>query len=322
MDNNQTPIAPETQQPETPPVQNTPTEQQSHGTSSVPPSTPTQNPKSRNWKKWLIIGGITLVILLTGTAYVLSQQKESKNQQTAIKPTPTPASDAAGADPTTNWKTFTYQSLSLKLPSEWNEYLNTPTFIQLANYDITTAPGRGFDQNQDKGKLKIEVSSVQTNQSLETYIAQLKKQAETDFAGGTVTWNESQLIIGGRTATKVKSNFPGFTVYSKDISDENILIISFALDFDKYPELANQILSTFKFTKPTSPSSSLSCTPRPACLDADPPCLMPEPTGMCPKTPIACPAAPVCKGDEQLVLDTTRSDSNPQCPFYKCMKSN
>ncbi|MBP9716850.1 MAG: hypothetical protein KBD51_02800 [Candidatus Levybacteria bacterium] len=44
--------------------------------------------------------------------------------------------------------------------------------------------------------------------------------------------------------------------------------------------LADQILSTFKFT-----NQSISCTPRPSCLDTEPRCMIAETEDMCPPSP-------------------------------------
>lgn len=88
-------------------------------TPTTPPTQPATLP-GRNWKKWIIIGGIVLVTLLTGTAYVLSQQKTQKpDNKTVVQPTaaqPSPASD-----PNADWKTYenAEHKYSFQHPGTW-----------------------------------------------------------------------------------------------------------------------------------------------------------------------------------------------------------
>jgi hypothetical protein len=262
MDNNQTPIAPETQQPETPPVQNTPTEQQSHGTSSVPPSTPTQNPKSRNWKKWIFIGGIILVILLTGTAYVLSQQESKKTKpptkQPVSKPTPTP-------DPTADWKTYTNTKYgySLKYPQKWdisalNDYLENPNpqFPDAgAIQSICTGPNScPFNINIFKDSLENKLSEFTktlTNQD-PTFIISTTDISNNGIAGKKIITKGSQPGTPGYHHLYAKNEY----VYIIDATD----IAGSKLSEEIYPQTL-QILKSFKFAE----QAPVSRVPKTAC---------------------------------------------------------
>lgn len=100
---------------------------------SIPPEQPLK-PNSRNWKKWVLIGTVSVLVIIGGGIFVLSQQKsQTSKTKTATQPTviqlsPTPY-------PTADWKTYTNPSkgYTLKYPPNWiikdeSEYLNTAQF--------------------------------------------------------------------------------------------------------------------------------------------------------------------------------------------------
>lgn len=215
-----------------------------------------------NTRKWLIIGGIVLVVILALGVGVLAYQNFTAKQQP--QPTPEAASELPPAPPrvpgepttdasrepngsaeTVNWKTYDYTSFSIKLPSDWKEY-GTGNPKELVNYDIENSPGRDFDPVADKGKLKVEIYTEDTTKDLKSYVAKAKADA-IEIMGNNLVWTESTVTVNNQTAVKVKTSRPGFVLYTKHPSRPTAVLIAFILDFDNYPDLADQILPTFKF---------------------------------------------------------------------------
>ncbi|HUQ85728.1 MAG TPA: hypothetical protein VM077_05365 [Candidatus Limnocylindrales bacterium] len=274
----------------------------------------TKKPNGRKWKKWILIGGVILIILLTGTAYALSQQKSQKQEtKTVTQPTVTKTSPIA--NPTAGWKK--YESKRFRIEFRY------PSKYVLVNEYENTEPDKGFiSLFTQKGYESIKTKpDVVVPDSIQLFITRNPKKlsafewTKSDSTNSNFTY--SQEIIAGENALTHTAQDQNTFITKVIAKDEYIYNIYVNGNSDMIDDF-NQILSTFKFTEPTS----LSCTPRPACLDADPPCLMPENANMCPKTPIACPAMPVCKEGEQLMHGDPGPDSPNKCPIYKCVNTN
>lgn len=84
---------------------------------------------------------------------------------------------------------------------------------------------------------------------------------------------------------------------------------------DKYEAQVNQMLSTFSFIDITP---TLSCTPRPACLDATPRCMIAENENMCPKPTEAV----ICTQEAKMCPNGSAvGRSGPNCEFAPCPSS-
>ena len=234
------------QSTQTPPnVSNPAPEQPTSEPQPAAASTPPHNPKSRNWKKWIIIGGITLIILLTGTAYVLSQQ-ESKNQQTATKSSPTPASNAADADPTADWKTYinTKYLYSIKYPKTWE--LQKEKSLQPENVYFSTKSPQNSSYNA-YFFISIEPNIKKTSPTKEWY-EEWAKQIPAGISIDRIKFEET--VFQGYPALKVNSNE---IFFAKDNYMVRIVLTIPNGDakYNKATEsIFNQILLTFKFTDP------------------------------------------------------------------------
>lgn len=184
---------------------------------------------------------VILVIIAVAGAFYFGK----KSGNVTYSPTPNPVSYSPSPipsptpDQTANWKIYNEQYFSLKLPIGWNQSTNKNP-IQFLNYVPSTTNGGDFDYIRDKGKLKIEIYQTNYGNSVREYL-DLQKQ---EFLPST--WNETNIIVNGLPAIKVKTNNPGFVIYTE--SRGEVISISFLLDFDNYQDLSNQILSTFKFT--------------------------------------------------------------------------
>ena len=210
--------------------------------SLTPPSTAeSQKP----WLKWLVIILVVALLSSVATYAVLT------SQQTQEKPTPTPLPAEVSTkegDETANWKTYTYPLYSLRLPQEW-ESGGQQNPIQFLNYTPSDIGGE-FDPKLDKGRLKIEIYTSTIPQELKNFVAQ-EKINSLELRGEQVRslWRETTMAVDEQPAIKVENGTPGFVIYTQNPSKTAILSIAFVLDFDNYQELADQILSTFRFTQ-------------------------------------------------------------------------
>ncbi len=291
-------------------------------TAVSPPIQPTE-PHGRNWKKWIFIGFALVILTIGGGTYALSQQTSEK---VSISPT------ISQPSPNPNISYEPIPTINPTIIDDWKLYTNTDYNLSFKYPPelIISPKGNGvFFSTSSAQKQQID-NCLKQVECYDIYfgIQFTKKSKKVDLENflNTAIENDYQnlykaILIDGKKARAGGSSDRagignGFLHISFVEFDTFILDIQAQTSEKPTMQTYQQILSTFKFTEqPTQ-----MCVPRPACLDADPPCLMPEPANMCLKTPIACPAAPVCKADEQLVLDDSRTDSNPQCPFHKCIK--
>lgn len=184
------------------------------------------------------------------TSPTVQPTTQSSPSPTATSPAPT------GNGETAHWKTYIFSvanpdSYSLKYPPDWEENdQGNPNLIQLTNYDPNKAPQRGFDPTTDKGLLKIEIYNENTKKDLKSYITDEKIESIELHGKETESlWSETEMKVDNQYAIKVKDINPGFVIYVQHPSKTSILSIAFELDFDNYQDLADQILSTFKFTQ-------------------------------------------------------------------------
>jgi hypothetical protein len=304
--------------PLTPPAP-TPSEQVTE-IDNPPVAPPSEPPKKKGLSKKLMTALLIVVALLIAVyagIYIFMNDQLNKVTNTN-QPTPTPARARPTPTPTP-FKIDNVRSLfSMQLPQGWIEDSISTNPVQFLNYDVNKAPGREFNPVEDKGLLKIEVYFDNSGKSLASLLAESKEGAKNAIGEENFKWTETSITIDGQQGVKVDTANPGFSVYVKHPSDPVNFIISFGLDFDRYPEIANQILSTFKFNSPTA---SLTCTPRPACLDATPRCLMPETPDMCPATTTKPSTKPqvACAQDAKICSDGSYvGRTGPNCEFAAC----
>lgn len=192
----------------------------------------------------LILGGF---LIYSGKIIIIPSQNTVPYEVYKSKsPASTPVSQSSASAETANWKTYNFNLFSLKLPQGWSEY-RSENPIQLVNYQVGEI-GSGFSPQLDKGKLKIEIYTQETKQSLTDYVSQQKAQT-IETRGTGWSWVESNLSVDGQPAIKVKSSSPGFVVYTQNPQKTKVFQIAFALDFDNNQTLTDQILSNFKFTQ-------------------------------------------------------------------------
>lgn len=225
----------------------------------VAPQVVAEQPKQSNFLVILLSVLLLLSILIAG--FFAYQTQKLVKELTVLKNEPTPTAIAKveptsdpGLEPepvpleilTKDWKMYTHQMFTIKLPSDWST-TDTKNPIQFLNYVQSPKDGGSFNLSTDKGKVKVEIYQNNTTDSLEKYVSQQKSNA-IETRGEEINWQETKAMVDGKEAIRVKTTNPGFTYYVKDVSSNTIFSIAFTLDFDNYDKLSDQILSTFKFT--------------------------------------------------------------------------
>jgi hypothetical protein len=163
---------------------------------------------------------------------------DGSNEEIVEKtPTPFPTPEI---NPKTGWKIFKMPDFTISTPTEFNldTYSSTDDYVAITNYDVNTAPGRDFNPIEDKGLLKIEIVKLDTDKTFEEYFKDFKETKIINLKSGLSVHE----VIG--------EDGPGIgypSYFIKKTNNEEFYIIHFWLDFQNYPELRDNILSTFQF---------------------------------------------------------------------------
>lgn len=238
-------------------------------TSTPPTYTPPPSPAIASAKAWPILPvllSLLVLLLLLSTSYFGYQNMQLQKQLADLsKPaplsTPTPM-----PDPTANWQTYTSIILgfTIRYPQTWFIEHEDNTRVRIQNYDPKTAPGRGYDATEDKGKFAFQIGlqNIAGPQSVELLKAALSQEKECFFmgdpAGTTVVSDEKTGNINGHatyTRTKKCSASPNSAETTTYILDGKgkVLSASALLDITSEASTFDQILSTFQFTLNTPP---------------------------------------------------------------------
>lgn len=218
----------------------------------------------------LILVGIVAIIGITSGAYYFgkSQTPKSQAQNQVVSQTSQPTTSATSPAPTgagdnpvpndtgetanpdqigANWKTYIHplKFFSFKVPRDWIVDKNGGNPIQLSNVNLVNPPATY------KGKILAITIYIDTiSMLLQDYVAAEKRESiELHGAEAVGSWEESTIRLDGQLAIQVKQGglFPGTDIFVQDPSKSAIVSLSFIGDYDNYPNLINQILSTFRF---------------------------------------------------------------------------
>lgn len=210
---------------------------------------------------------LVLIILtaISASAFFFYQSSKLQNQLSQIQ-TPTPTTTV---DSTTSWKKYVNSQLgfSFSYPGDLEiEELKNDNFVEVSKrisqdsrliFNVSVTPY--------SSKSIVEVCGYGPNPKSEEFVTNTSLDgisAKHFFAwGGDGGYWPDDCIVAFK-------NNKTYRIHSSKSNDTN--------PKNEKNILLNQILSTFKFL-PT-----VSCKPRPACLDATPPCKMPETPDMCP----------------------------------------
>lgn len=199
------------------------------------------------------VGVILIVILVTAAALLGGYFIYQKQPKPTPSPQPSPLSTEAPAkveDPTANWKTYTHplKFFSFKVPSDWIlDYKSDPE-IQLSNTNLVN-PIPSYKGRTLAITIYIDNNSAATLQSYVT--GNKNKSIELHGTEAIKPWKESPFILDDQPAIRVERGglFSGTDIYVQDPSETVVLSFSFIGDYDNFPGLIDQILSTFKFTQ-------------------------------------------------------------------------
>lgn len=228
------------------------------------PNEPTKNGIMNS--KWLKIGVVVIVLLIFGAGtYLLGKTSNKTQEATAIvSPAPTSrpiqtinptSSPTLPPDATANWKEFNDQEtgISFKYPINWEisklkdwafSVLLEDSQIGLPNgaSDAFTSISMNFNEEKDTTTGKSNYPETTIDQYVEKTIKGLDLKSVTKDA----------VLVGGKKAIRLTGIVgPGPYEGTKSTStiiqlDNKILIVG--LNNEKYKDIYDQILSTFRFT--------------------------------------------------------------------------
>lgn len=269
---------------------------------------------------------LLLLILMEGGLY-LAKKSENPSPTPITKPSPTPDLVSALQTYTNTNREYSFSYPFDYVIKETKVGANTTENISLEK-NVEQITGGGFGGGDTLGKGIIVSFTIWPKKDLSE--ATLRKE----FGSNTQI---SQVTVGGKIITKITledSSVRYFYSYLPEVLEISSIIGSSSTEEEKINYLKDyeQILSTFQFIDP-----SISCTPRPSCLDSNPRCMIPETDDMCPPTSTSSssstpanpgatkPDAPansmgMCTLEARICPDgvTSVGRSGPKCEFEKC----
>ncbi len=191
-----------------------------------------------------VIFGALIIALAAGAFFWMSMKTTSapivKTQISSPAPTnaanPTATTSAQGS-----WKRVSENDYSFEIPSGWVLPSNSSEY---SNLD----PAKISDSDKNKDYVKFSVSSEQTTQSLSDYVKSQMQLPQIKAYGGA-NFSTQNLTVNSQSAVRFIMGTPPQFVYVKNPNKPVILSLNFFFDVDKYAEIYNHILSSFKFTK-------------------------------------------------------------------------
>jgi len=229
---------------------------------STPPVETNVVKAKKTWNFFLPLFGLLVVLIASYLVYFF--KIKSENNLTTI-PSSSPAASQEPvivAQESTNWSTYTNQKAgySINYPSSWvwkessdglgtvfkpNDQLadeNSNSFIRVSVMKKTLS--QDTKQTFDDYVKTAGPQEIQNFQSLSS-IEKMTTAAGT--SGYTVTWNVAPLMGG-----KASSSLP-FTYFEKP--DDQTVTIQVVLESEKYLDIYNQMIKTFKLTDRKTVSS-------------------------------------------------------------------
>jgi hypothetical protein len=225
-------------------------------------------PKKSLPKLPLIITGIILLlaVLLSGT-YILGKN-QNLNPKPVSKTIQNPTATATPTpDPTANWETYTNSKVGVKFkyPAAWTAksdpnwtltvFLDDHPFeIDTQSEPPSTSITVAFNEQGDLGERTFR----------EKTLAEGQQNIEKLFDQTTI--KVKQLTIGGKNATQITGQgtgmLSGYLEYTLIQMDNKLLMVE--LKNQNFENIYQELLSTFKFTSPTTQTTQNL----PAYLDA------------------------------------------------------
>lgn len=244
---------------------------------------------------------ISLLILMEGGLYLTKKSDENSSKIPAPAPL---AQISPAADPTAEWMSYKGDNFSFRHPSSWSVDSTKSTNIIIGPVSMVNDIGSTVPKYVNP-YIRLTILTSPLNTDLVKY-SKLDKNAGAVWEKINIDNIEGFMVKHESCASEVCRNV--YLQYKNKIyvfTEENDLV-----EFE-------QLLSTFKFN-----DHKLTCTPRPACLDANPGCKMAETADMCPPTPKPTSENNmiICTQEAKLCPDgkTYVGRSGPKCEFEKC----
>jgi hypothetical protein len=205
---------------------------------------------------WVVIG-VAILIAGVGIGLAVGKYFQPVSSSTSVSITPSPLISSPSpstapveeGDQIGSWET--HQDIKGKYQFSYpsNMILNQGNPNQLYNYDIKTAPGRSFDPEEDREKIKIEIyTTPEIYESLNKYLEQQKAQAR-DLYGDETSNRYETISLGGQKAIKSVSNIDpmSIVIFVLNPTTKQVHSIAVMPRYDIHKTIVDQILSTFKF---------------------------------------------------------------------------
>lgn len=295
----------------------------------VKPTSPIPLHKYNTGKgKWLIVLlALFFALLLIGAGIYLINVKAEEFRTQALSLTPTLVlSPTPTPDPSANWSIYSATDISLKYPP------TAYTLTEEKTKGVQFQYGAMLQDTMFDNAFPLYINvwgkpkTALTKDSIQTWCNNLGSEAVKhnmlcSFLSSAAL---QQVILDGKTAyiaSYYTSDTTKIQLYIVEGDNAIVtLVVTNQSEADKNPKHAiaqttSQILSTFKFL---DTSTSPTCIPRPACLDATPRCLIPESENMC-KSSITPPQQVACTQEAKLCPDGSYvSRTGPNCEFTAC----
>jgi hypothetical protein len=167
-------------------------------------------------------------------------------QFTAPTPTPIPITPTPTINPIpANWQTYSSPDLQLSVPSDWT--ISTPA---------TASGTTKITFNQEKvsttsGSLTLTIAQTTTNQSLESFLSQKYSLNSSSVSTQSASLDEEPAMF--------ITNPNNFVIAAIHPQSNLIVELIHSPQFIDNPELADQILSTFRFNSTKNSNLIQSC---------------------------------------------------------------
>ncbi|MDP3994923.1 MAG: hypothetical protein Q8P91_03765 [bacterium] len=195
---------------------------------STPPIQPAplpEQPKNKIPKKLVIASIVLLVVAIISVAFKLILKNKA-----VVQPTPSPTASQAPTGDLANWKTYTN-----------TQYKYSVKYPGLFTTQVLAAGAGNMEADSSARNLFIYQSNAK-EPYLERYINLEVFEIKPSYNQGIIT----EVSLNNQTTTKIVLPEAKFDIYTVQLNNKGFIEIYVSNDLNK-KELADQILSTFKF---------------------------------------------------------------------------
>lgn len=197
---------------------------------------------------------MVLVSLLIIDMFVIVYQKYKENQpslhiQSVVPKSTTLPLAKVDISVTQGWERYVdyNEQYSFQYPADW--FIRTGNPNQIYNYDPDTAPGREFDPESDKDKIKIEIYTTEESY-LEGVDEYIEKYPPTSRYGKPLRLQYQTISIDNHNGLKTLDDNSGIeilAIYLKNPLTNKFHTLYAMPAYISNREIVDQIISTFRF---------------------------------------------------------------------------